>query len=142
MRKLLHALFAMFRSNSSYDGSKLCPITNAVNISAELADTELEIILTGDTLRKNSFSLIGPVAEETLRRLNADILFLGVDGFHVQRGLSTPNLQEAKVNGLMIEIVKHTVAVCMRAIRTKEPFIDCANFRPPQGHNRPWHSKI
>jgi transposase len=26
MRKLLHALFAMFRSNQSYDGSKLCPI--------------------------------------------------------------------------------------------------------------------
>jgi hypothetical protein len=26
MRKLLHALFAMFRSNESYDGSKLCPI--------------------------------------------------------------------------------------------------------------------
>ena len=26
MRKLLHALFAMFRSSQSYDGSKLCPI--------------------------------------------------------------------------------------------------------------------
>jgi DeoR family transcriptional regulator, aga operon transcriptional repressor len=35
------------------------------------------VILTGGTLRKNSFSLVGPIAEETLRRLNADILFLG-----------------------------------------------------------------
>jgi len=26
MRKLLHALFAMFRSNQSYEGSKLCPL--------------------------------------------------------------------------------------------------------------------
>jgi transposase len=26
MRKLLHAFFAMFRSNHSYDGSKLCPV--------------------------------------------------------------------------------------------------------------------
>ena len=26
MRKLLHALFAMFRSNQRYDGSKLCAI--------------------------------------------------------------------------------------------------------------------
>ena len=26
MRKLLHALFAMFRSNQPYDGSKLCPL--------------------------------------------------------------------------------------------------------------------
>jgi hypothetical protein len=26
MRKLPHALFAMFRSNQSYNGPKLCPI--------------------------------------------------------------------------------------------------------------------
>jgi DeoR family transcriptional regulator of aga operon len=67
-------------------------ITNAVNIAAELAGSALEVILTGGTLRKNSFSLVGPIAEETLRRLNADILFLGVDGFDVHSGLSTPNL--------------------------------------------------
>ena len=34
MRKLLHALFAMFRSNSSYDGSKLCPIALTPSIAA------------------------------------------------------------------------------------------------------------
>src|SRR6202047_4473182 len=45
-------------------------ITNAVNIAAELAGTALEVILTGGTLRKNSFSLVGPLAEETLRRLS------------------------------------------------------------------------
>ena len=50
-------------------------ITNAVNIAAELSGSSLEVILTGGTLRKNSFSLVGPVADDTLRRLNADILF-------------------------------------------------------------------
>jgi transposase len=34
MRKLLHGLFAMFRLNRSYDGSKLCPIELATNIPA------------------------------------------------------------------------------------------------------------
>jgi DeoR family transcriptional regulator of aga operon len=87
-------------------------VTNAVNIAAELANSSLEIILTGGTVRKNSFSLVGPIAEETLRRLSADILFLGVDGFDVQYGLSTPNLQEAKVNRVMVEIAKRTVATC------------------------------
>ncbi len=87
-------------------------ITNAVNIAAELANTTLEVILTGGTVRKNSFSLVGPIAEETLRRLSADILFLGVDGFDVHYGLSTPNLQEAKVNRVMVEIAKRTVAAC------------------------------
>jgi DeoR family transcriptional regulator, aga operon transcriptional repressor len=87
-------------------------ITNAVNIAAELAGTAVEVILTGGTLRKNSFSLVGPIAEETLRRLSADLLFLGVDGFDVQFGLSTPNLLEAKVNRVMVEVAKKTVAVC------------------------------
>ncbi|HZP18303.1 MAG TPA: transcriptional repressor AgaR [Terriglobales bacterium] len=90
----------------------LTVVTNAVNIAAELAGTDLEVILTGGTLRKNSFSLVGPIAEETLRRLNADILFLGVDGFDVHYGLSTPNLPEAKVNRVMVDISKTTVVVC------------------------------
>jgi DeoR family transcriptional regulator of aga operon len=87
-------------------------ITNAVNIAAELSGSNLEVILTGGNLRKNSFSLVGPLAEETLRRLNADILFLGVDGFDVQYGLSTPNILEAKVNRAMMDASKVAVAVC------------------------------
>jgi len=87
-------------------------ITNAVNIAAELSGSTIEVILTGGTLRKNSFSLVGPIAEETLRRLSADILFLGVDGFDVHYGLSTPNLLEAKVNRAMMEVASLAVAVC------------------------------
>jgi DeoR family transcriptional regulator of aga operon len=87
-------------------------ITNAVNIAAELSGSNLEVILTGGNLRKNSFSLVGPLAEDTLRRLNADILFLGVDGFDVQYGLSTPNLLESKVNRAMMDVSKVVVAVC------------------------------
>ena len=70
------------------------------------------MILTGGSLRKNSFSLVGPIAEETLRRLNADILFLDVDGFDVHYGLSTPNLLEAKVNRAMMDVARVTIAAC------------------------------
>ncbi len=87
-------------------------VTNAVNIAAELTTSSVEVILTGGTIRKNSFSLVGPIAEETLHRLHADLLFLGVDGFDVDYGLSTPNLLEAKVNRMMVEVARRTVAVC------------------------------
>jgi DeoR family transcriptional regulator, aga operon transcriptional repressor len=87
-------------------------VTNATNIAAELADTTIEVILTGGTLRKNSFSLVGPLAEESLRKLNADLLFLGVDGFDVRFGLTTPNLLEARVNRAMAESARRTVIVC------------------------------
>jgi DeoR family transcriptional regulator of aga operon len=85
-------------------------ITNAVNIAAEMAGSPVQVILTGGILRENSFSLVGPLAEETL--LSADTLFLGVDGFDVRYGLTTPNLLEAKVSRVMSEIARRTVVVC------------------------------
>jgi DeoR family transcriptional regulator, aga operon transcriptional repressor len=92
--------------------ARLTVITNAVNIAAELAGTDVGVILTGGTLRKNSFSLVGPLAERTLRQLSADILFLGVDGFDTSAGLFTPNLLESEVNRAMVAIARRTVAVC------------------------------
>ena len=94
------------------DMSRLTVITNAINIAAELAGTHIDVILTGGMLRKNSFSLVGPLAERTLRQLSADILFLGVDGFDTKSGLFTPNLLESEVNRAMVEISRRTVAVC------------------------------
>jgi DeoR family transcriptional regulator, aga operon transcriptional repressor len=90
----------------------LTVITNAINIGAELADSPVEVILTGGSLRKNSFSLVGPLAEESLRKLSADLLFLAVDGFDVHYGLTTPNLLEARVNRAMAESARRTVVVC------------------------------
>ncbi len=87
-------------------------ITNATNIAAELANSPVEVILTGGVLRQNSFSLVGPLAEESLRKLSADLLFLGVDGFDVRYGLTTPNLLEARVNRAMAESARRTVVVC------------------------------
>ena len=92
--------------------AKLTVITNAINIAAELAGTHIDLILTGGMLRKNSFSLVGPLAERVLRQLSADILFLGVDGFDTKAGLFTPNLLESEVNRAMVEISRRTVAVC------------------------------
>jgi DeoR family transcriptional regulator of aga operon len=94
------------------DFRELTVITNAVNIAAELAGTNIDVILTGGTLRKNSFSLVGPQAEDTLREINADILFLGVDGFDTKVGLTTPNVLEARVNRAMANAAQKVVAVC------------------------------
>jgi len=91
---------------------RLTIITNAVNIAAELSGTDFEVILTGGSLRKNSFSLVGPLAEEMLRDMHADILFLGVDGFDLDAGLTTPNVMESRVNRAMVKASTNVVAVC------------------------------
>lgn len=90
----------------------LTVITNAVNIAAELVGTNFEVILTGGVLRKNSFSLVGPLSEEVLQEMHADIFFLGVDGFDVETGPSTPNVLESRVNRQMVKAARQTVVVC------------------------------
>lgn len=92
--------------------SRLTVITNAVNIAAELANTDFDVILTGGSLRKSSFSLVGPLAEDVLREMHADILFLGVDGFDTKVGLTTPNVLESRVNRAMVNASTKVVAVC------------------------------
>lgn len=92
--------------------SHLTVITNAVNIAADLTGTNFEVILTGGILRKNSFSLVGPLAEDMLAEMHADILFLGVDGFDMDIGLTTPNLLESRVNRAMVHGSAKIVAVC------------------------------
>lgn len=89
----------------------LTVITNGTNIAAELADSPADVILTGGSLRRNSFSLVGPLAEDSLSKLSADILFLAVDGFDVTYGLTTPNQLEARVNRAMSTAAKRTVVV-------------------------------
>ncbi len=92
--------------------SHLTIVTSGLNIAAELSDTDFDIILIGGSLRKNSFSLVGPLAEDVLREIHADILFLGVDGFDTHIGVTTPNVLEARANRAMVKASKKVVAVC------------------------------
>ncbi|MFC1784678.1 transcriptional repressor AgaR [Candidatus Neomarinimicrobiota bacterium] len=87
-------------------------LTNAVNIASELAGlSDIEVLLTGGILRKKSFSLVGPQAEQILRSYYFDKVFLGVDGFDLSFGLTTPNYLEAQLNKLMVEMSKQVIAV-------------------------------
>jgi DeoR family transcriptional regulator, aga operon transcriptional repressor len=92
--------------------TQLTVITNGVNIAADLAGTDFDVILTGGMLRKNSFSLVGPLAEDVLEEMHADLLFLGVDGFDLEIGLTTPNVLESRVNRAMVKAAKRVVVVC------------------------------
>jgi DeoR/GlpR family transcriptional regulator of sugar metabolism len=71
----------------------------------------LSLIMIGGLLRPVSCSLVGPQAEAMLREFRADRLFLAVDGFDLEVGPSTPDVLEAQLNGLMMEISKEVTVV-------------------------------
>ena len=87
-------------------------ITNGLNIAAELGDEpHLRVIVVGGILRHTSHSLVGPHAEHTLSSLRADRLFLGVDGFDPDVGMTTPDVLEAQLNALMIKVSREITVV-------------------------------
>ena len=87
-------------------------ITNALNIAMALTNTnDISVVMLGGMVRPMSYSLVGPQAEQTLRSLRADHLFLGVDGIDPEIGITTPDILEAQLNSLMIEVARETTAV-------------------------------
>ncbi|MEQ8471974.1 MAG: transcriptional repressor AgaR [Marinoscillum sp.] len=88
----------------------LTVITNALNIASILLKKEnISLTIPGGYLRKNSQSLVGPMAERGLKNFYVDKAFLGVDGFDTKSGLYTPNIEEAHLNELMIEIANEVI---------------------------------
>lgn len=87
-------------------------ITNALNVAQEvLAYKRFNVILLGGNIRNASESVVGALAESNLKMFYCDKLFLGVDSFSVENGLSTPNVEEANINQLMISRSKEVIAV-------------------------------
>ncbi len=68
------------------------------------------VVLTGG-VRTPSDALVGPVADQSIRALHFDVLFLGVHGISVEAGLSTPNLAEAETNRRLMRSARRVVVV-------------------------------
>jgi DeoR family transcriptional regulator, aga operon transcriptional repressor len=92
--------------------TSLTIITNALNIANQVVlNQNINLIIPGGNLRKNSLSLVGSLAEKSIKNFYVDKVFIGVDGFDTQHGISTPNIDEAHLNQVMIEIAKEVIVV-------------------------------
>ena len=92
--------------------SNLTVITNALNIASQLVEfNNIKVIMLGGLLRNNSLSLIGPIAENSIKNYFCDKLIIGVDGIDSTYGITTPNIEEAQLNRLMINISKEVIVV-------------------------------
>ncbi|CAN5701217.1 DeoR/GlpR family DNA-binding transcription regulator [soil metagenome] len=90
----------------------LTVITNGINVAMELLGAnDIRLVLLGGMVRQNSYSAVGHFTEDMLRQLSADKLFLAVDAFDLDFGLSTPNPEESKVNQAMVQIAREKILV-------------------------------
>lgn len=91
---------------------ELTVVTNAINLVNQLSEfPNITIVVPGGVLRKNSMSLVGTNAEESFKNFYSDKLFLATDGIDTTYGISTPNLEEANINRVMIGYSKQVILV-------------------------------
>jgi DeoR/GlpR family transcriptional regulator of sugar metabolism len=77
-------------------------VTPALNIAAAAAHFPyVELVMTGGILRQLTSSLMGPQVLYSLELINADIVFLGAEGFDLEHGVTTSNILEADVKRTM-----------------------------------------
>lgn len=88
-------------------------ITNDVLIAAELAaNTEIDITLTGGSIRKGYYTLCGYYAENFIKQLHADILFLSLDSIDSEFGGAILNIDEVATKQRMITAAGRIVSLC------------------------------
>ncbi|MDR7345247.1 DeoR family transcriptional regulator of aga operon [Pantoea alhagi] len=87
-------------------------MTNGLNVANALLDAEgVELLMTGGHLRRQSQSFYGDRAEQSLQNYHFDLLFLGVDAIDLERGVSTHNEDEARLNRRMCEVAERIIVV-------------------------------
>jgi DeoR family galactitol utilization operon repressor len=71
----------------------------------------LQITMTGGEFRRPTESLVGPIALDTIARLNVRLAFVGTDGFTLERGITTHLMEGAEIVKAMKAHAQTTVLV-------------------------------
>jgi len=91
---------------------RLTVLTNSLAIAWELAaNPEIEIMVLGGTLRRQSASLVGSWVTEILRNVRVDTAFLGANGISAEFGMSSPNPYTAESRKAIIAASRTRVAL-------------------------------
>ncbi len=83
---------------------QLTVITNSLPIACELQYCDqIQVVLLGGILRKETPDLIGALAEANVEQLKVDVALVGVDAIDVKGNAYNASMSEARLLGKMIE---------------------------------------
>ena len=80
-------------------------------LNALTPKSNINIVMLGGELRRKNMAFYGGLTVEALDALHVDMLFLGVDGFDLERGITTHYEPEAMLNRKMVEAARMVVAI-------------------------------
>lgn len=101
-------------------------ITNSLPVVNALLGTQIKINLVGGELDLQRQAIHGSIAEEHIRRYQADCAFIGVDGLSLEHGLSAVSEQEAGITLMMAGQARHTYLLCDESKLEKNRYLSFA----------------
>lgn len=93
------------------DKKDLVIVTNNMLIVAEALKHDLEVVVLGGKLNKQTFSVTGTLTSNNLKNMSAHLAFIGTDGIVLNQGFSNCFDQEAELKQIMIQISSQTVVL-------------------------------
>ncbi|WP_106767428.1 DeoR/GlpR family DNA-binding transcription regulator [Paenibacillus faecalis] len=91
---------------------KATVITNSPPVAVSLAShANIEVIMLGGNLFKDSLINIGAQTIEELHHIRADLYIMGAYSVHPQIGISIPNREEAFIKRKMVHVSAETVVL-------------------------------
>jgi DeoR family galactitol utilization operon repressor len=84
----------------------------------------LQITLTGGEFRRETESMVGPVALRTIAGLNVRLAFVGTDGFSTEKGLTTQLVDGAEIVKAMRECAEETILLADSSKWGKTGFVN------------------
>jgi len=83
--------------------------TNSWPVGAALHERGIEVVALGGRIRPATMASVGSLAGQALAGVNVDVAFLGTNALSFDRGLTTPDADEADVKHQMLAAARQRV---------------------------------
>lgn len=83
-------------------GKAITVVTNSVHHAAKLGDLNINTIILGGSLKLSTKAITGSTGMEQLSHFRFNKVFMGMNGAHLEFGLTTPDPEEAALKRLAI----------------------------------------
>jgi DeoR/GlpR family transcriptional regulator of sugar metabolism len=92
--------------------AELTVVTNSLLIAQVLTNApDVEVVVTGGTLRRSIHAVVGPATEHSLRSLRVSQVFISGNGLSAERGLTTPNLLVAATDQALVATARQVIVL-------------------------------
>lgn len=109
------------------DDIDLTVVTNSITVASILASKpNVQLHLLGGHVRTQTLAAVGPWTSEALSNVSVDVAFMGINGITAERGLTTPDIDEARIKTALMNAARRTVVLADHSKFGREDFANVA----------------